>query len=172
VTSLAGPYLSAACLLVIAAAGKMRRPADLSRALRGLRLPAGPTVVRFVAAGEGAIGVWVLASGSAAAAWALAGSYAVFTGVVILAVARGGVLSSCGCFGTADTPPTAVHVAVTAAFAATAAAVALHPVGPAVGVFANGPASGLALVSATAALSAVAYVALAIWPVLRAARVR
>ena len=46
--------------------------------------------------------------------------YAGFTAFVVIALRRGGVLSSCGCFGRADTPPTRAHALVTGAASGTA----------------------------------------------------
>ena len=40
-------------------------------------------------------------------------SYLGFTGFVVLALRRGGAVSSCGCLGRPDTPPTRTHAVVT-----------------------------------------------------------
>jgi hypothetical protein len=56
----------------------------------------------------------------------LAMSYLGFAGFVAVALRRGAPISSCGCFGKVDTPPSAVHVVldlVAALVAATAAVV-------------------------------------------------
>lgn len=159
--ALAGPFLAAAALLVLAGAAKVLDPAPLVRALRSLGLPGGPLVVRLAAAAEVVVGVAALLTGSRAAALAVAASYALFTAVVVRGLLRGGVLASCGCFGRADTPPTRAHVAVTAAAALVAGAVALRP--------APAPWSP-ALLASTAALVATAYLVLAVLPLLTAAR--
>ena len=79
----------------------------------------------------------VLAPGRVTAAL-VAAAYLVFTAFVALARHRGGVLGSCGCFGRPDTPATGAHLVLTAALAATAAAVALSP--PATGWSGQAPA--------------------------------
>ena len=170
----AGPFLAAAALLVLAGAAKAADPLPLVRALTsaGLsgRAPRLAPWVRVAAAGEAALGVWAIASGSRAAALAVAGSYAGFTGFVLLARARGGVLASCGCFGKADTPPTVTHAVVTAAAAAVALAVAVRPYGDLSGLLAGSPAGGVALLAATAAVAVTAYAVLAVLPLVEAAR--
>ena len=150
VDALAGPYLAAAALLVLAGAQKLRDPKPLVRALRsvGLRLPA--PVIRAAAAAELALGVAALTTRSALVAAGVAASYAAFTGFVLLARAKGGVLASCGCFGKADTPPTRTHAAVTGGLALAAAGCA------------GAVTITLPLVAAAAAVAATAYVALAV----------
>ena len=53
--------------------------------------------------------------------------YAGFTAFVVIALRRGGVLSSCGCFGKADTPPTRAHALVTGAASVIGAARGRRP---------------------------------------------
>ena len=173
--ALAGPYLAAAGLLVLAGVPKVADPAPLVRALRsaGFTVPPAPgaLLVRGFAAAEVVVGVWaVLAPGRLAAALAAA-AYAVFTAFVALVLTRGGVLGSCGCFGKPDTPPTRTHLALTAVAALVAAAVALDPPADAWG----GAASTSALVT-TAGLAVVigflAWMALAVLPTTTATAVR
>jgi len=128
---LAAPYLAAAALLVVAGAPKVVDPMPLVRALRstGLRapLPVARALVRALAVGEVVVGIAaVLVPGRVTAALVCA-AYLGFTGFVGLALSRGGVLESCGCFGKADTPPTRAHLAVTALLAVAAAALAAGP---------------------------------------------
>jgi hypothetical protein len=126
---LAAPYLAAAALLVVAGVPKVADPMPLVRALRSTRLPAGGPLVRAFALGEVLVGAAaVLVPGRATAALVCA-AYLVFSGFVGLALARGGVLESCGCFGKADTPPTRAHLAVTALLAVAAGALAVAPPG-------------------------------------------
>lgn len=167
VLALAGPFLAAAVLLVAAGAAKVRDPRSLVRALRSVGLRVPPWVVRAGAAAEVALGL-AAAGGSRPAAAGVAVSYLLFTGFVLVALRRGGVLASCGCFGRADTPPTRVHASVTGALALVAAAVAVRPVGGLAEVLAGTPA--VPLLAATAALTAVLYLALALLPLLQAGR--
>lgn len=152
---LAGPYLAAALLLVLAGAQKVRDPRPLVRAARSVGLAVPAPAVRLVAALETALGLAALTTGSALVAAGVALSYAAFTAFVLLALARGGVLASCGCFGKDDTPPTRTHAAVTGALALVAATAP------------TGAALTLALLSATVALAVTAYLALAVLPLVR-----
>jgi len=168
--ALAGPYLASAALLVAAGGGKLIDPLPLVRALRSARLPASRHVVRAVAAIEVVVGAAAVLQGSRGAAVAVALSYAAFTGFVLLAGRRGGVLASCGCFGKADTPPTATHVVVTGALAVVAGAVVVRPLGTLRDLLAGQPGSGLPLLVAAAAVAATAYLVLALLPLVQVAR--
>lgn len=164
--ALAGPYLAAAALLVAAGAAKLLDPLPLVRALRSVGLPAPHLLVRAGALVELVLGLAAIVTGSRVAAAGVALSYAVFSVFVLVALRRGGVLASCGCFGKADTPPTATHVAVTAALAAVAAAVASQPLGRVDELLAAQPGHGLPLLVATAAVAVTGYLVLALLPLL------
>ena len=168
--ALAGPFLAAAVLLVAAGCLKVVDPAPLVRALRSVGVGVPPGAVRAAAAGEVVLGAAAIATGSWVAALGVALSYAAFTGFVLLALARGGVLASCGCFGKQDVPPTRTHAAVTAGLALAAAAVEARPVGRLDEVLGGSPAAGLPLLVATAAVAATCYLALAVPPPLAARR--
>ena len=164
--ALSGPYLASAALLVVAGGAKLVDPLPLVRALRSVGLPAPRLAVRVVAAGEAGLGLAAIVTGTALAAAGVAVSYAAFTGFVLLALRRGGVLASCGCFGKADTPPTLLHVAVTGALALVAAAVTTSPLGGLGALLAAQPGGGLPLLVATAAVAVTAYLVLALLPTL------
>lgn len=162
--ALAGPFFASAVLLIAAGATKLRDPVPLLRALRSVGLRAPRLLVRLTAAGELLLGVAALLGWP----WAAAGvavSYAAFSAFVLVSLRRGGVLSSCGCFGKDDTPPTGTHVAVTTAAAIVSGLVALQPVD----ALGSG-ADASALVVTTAAVAALAYLVLARLPMLTAAR--
>ncbi|MGI8682088.1 MAG: MauE/DoxX family redox-associated membrane protein [Mycobacteriales bacterium] len=161
---LAGPYLAAALLLAVAGAPKVLRPESATRALASLRLPSSTALVRGLGAAELAIAGAALATRGPLAPGLVAASYAVFSGVVALALVRGGVLSSCGCFGRPDTPPTRTHLAVTLGFAATAVAVAVRPVGRLPEILAGAPMAGLPFLALTSVCVWFAYLALAVLP--------
>lgn len=150
---LQGVVHASAGLLVLAGAQKVVDPLPLVRAARSARVAVPKAVVRALALAEVAVGLACLLSGGRTSALAVATSYAVFTGFVLLARARGGVLASCGCFGKADLPPTRTHAVLTAclALAATTGTPSSVPVTPA------------ALVT-TAAVGACAYLVLAVQP--------
>jgi hypothetical protein len=123
------PYAAAAVLLAVAGVPKVRDPGDLVRAVRSVGMPFGHTTVRVFAVGEVVVAVAALAAPTRVTAGLLAVMYAGFTAFVVIALRRGGVLSSCGCFGKADTPPTRAHALVTGAASVVALLVALDPPG-------------------------------------------
>jgi hypothetical protein len=122
---LAGPYLVSAALLAAGGAAKVVKPAPTATAMSemGVRVPA--VAVRVGAAVELAVAAGALAGAGRPVAVLVALSYLGFTGFVAAALLRGVPLSSCGCFGVQDTPPTAVHLGVNLAAAGVAAAIAL-----------------------------------------------
>jgi hypothetical protein len=168
--ALAGPYLASALLLVVAGAAKVRDPLPLVRALRSAWLPAPVAGVRLLAVAEVVLGLAAVLRGGRVTALLVALSYATFTGFVLVARHRGGVLASCGCFGRADTPPTTGHVVVTGALALLAVGVAAAPLGTLPEVLAAGPSAGLPLVLATVTVAVLVHGVLALLPALRVAR--
>ncbi|WP_432545534.1 MauE/DoxX family redox-associated membrane protein [Kineococcus sp. SYSU DK004] len=162
------PLLVGAALLVVAGVAKVRRPRSTAQALRTQSLPSGTALVRLLGAAELLV-VALALSGSPAGAWALAAAYAGFTAFVVLALVRRRPLSSCGCFGAADVPPTAAHVAVTGALAAVGAAVALTGGAGLGAVLAAGPGPALAVAVSAAVGTGLSLLVLTALPRLRAA---
>ena len=126
---LAGPFAIAAVLLAVGGAAKAVRPRDTAQALVavGLRFPrAFPArvAVRVGGAVEAVVGVAALLVGGPVLCGLVALSYLAFTGFVVVALRTGAPISSCGCFGKVDTPPSVVHVVLDLAFAGVAAAAA------------------------------------------------
>lgn len=158
-----GAYLAAALLLVAAGLAKVRRPADTSIALRRAGLPVPEWAVRAGAAAEVAAGCWAFTSGRAAAGL-VALSYLGFAGFVALALRRGSPVSSCGCFGKADSPPTVSHVVLNLAAAATAAWGAFHAHPDVVSVLRHQPLAGVPLVLLMGAAAYLAYLVVAVMP--------
>lgn len=170
---LAGPYAALAALVVLGGAPKTVRPDATARALASVRLPFGSSprlglLVRLLGAVEVALGVAALTVGGTLPAVGLAVSYAGFAAFVALALARGGTVSSCGCFGTPDTPPTRVHLAVNLAAATAAALVAADPAPRLGSVLAHQPGAGVPFLALTALVTWFAYLALARLPGLTA----
>ena len=114
VPPITAPYLAAAVLLGLAGVSKIARPGGTARALRVAGIPASRGWVRAGAGGELAVAVAALVLPSAATGALVAGCYAAFTVFVLLALRRRWPLSSCGCFGKPDTPPTSSHAALNA----------------------------------------------------------
>ena len=123
----AGPFLAAAGLLVVAGVPKLRDPLPLVRALRAAGMPVGRHLVRAFAVAEVAVGGWALAAPGRLSAVLVGAAYLVFTAFVARVLVRGGVLGSCGCFGKPDTPATRTHLVLTAAACLTAFAISLDP---------------------------------------------
>jgi hypothetical protein len=164
---LAGPYAAAAALLVVAGAPKTVKPGTTVLALRSVRMPAASWLVRVLGAAEVVIGTAALTVGGRAPAALVALSYAGFAAFVALAMARGGVLSSCGCFGKPDTPPTRLHLTMNLLAAGLAAAVATAPAAGLPAVVADQPLAGVPFLMLTATCVWFAYLALAELPTLR-----
>ena len=122
--ALAGPYAAVCVLLVVGGAFKAMDPAPTVGALRALKLPSRKGLVQFLGALEVGVGATALAFDSRVAAALVVASYAAFTGFVVVALRRGEMIGSCGCFGRADTPPTVTHLAINAGATAVAAATA------------------------------------------------
>jgi hypothetical protein len=153
VAVLAGPFIATTLLLGAGGALKVVRPADTARALRQAGIPASPTVVRVGAAAELAVATAAVVDGSRPFAALVAASYLAFAAFVLVALRRHLPLSSCGCFGARETPPTGLHLAVNLAAAAIAGAVALGLAdGGGLAAIASGTGSSI-LVRATFALS-------------------
>jgi hypothetical protein len=109
------PYLAATAVLGGAGIAKAVRPADTATALR-----AAPALVRIGAVAEVAVATAALAAPGPVTGALVATSYAAFAVFVVVALRRGWALSSCGCFGRPDTPPTVAHAVLNGAAAASA----------------------------------------------------
>ena len=167
---LAGPFLAAGGLLVAGGLPKLRDPLPLVRALRSARLPAGRRSCARWPPPRWSLGVAaVLAPGRLTAAL-VAAAYLLFYRVRRAGPAPRRRPGSCGCFGRPDTPATGAHLVLTAALAATAAAVALSP--PATGWSGQAPAPTALLLGFAGLLAALAYLVLAVLPTTTAAAVR
>lgn len=176
----AGPFLAASALLVLAGAPKVLDPQPLLRALRSVGV-AGPTVrgrllsggvVRVLAVVESSAGVAGLLAPSRVTAVLVVAAYVVFSGFLVLALRRGGVVTSCGCFGKADTPATRTHLALTVLLALAALAVLLAPPAGPVWTSATSTATTLVLLGQAALLTYLAYVVMAVLPLVTSRAVR
>jgi hypothetical protein len=128
--ALFGLYLSSVLLLLGAGTAKTIRPHGTSRALaealEAWPYRRGVWALRLGALCETALATTGIVYPVRAVVALVAVSYAAFALFVLWATLRGGVLATCGCFGTPDTPPTAGHLLInilaTAAAAYTAVA--------------------------------------------------
>lgn len=148
--ALTGPALVAASLLVVAGAMKVVDPAMTVGALRALRLPSSPTLVRVGAAAEVVLGVVAITFGGSVWWWLVAASYLAFAGFVVAALLAGTMVGSCGCFGREDTPPHVVHVVLDLLLAAVAVAAAVQGLGAPLDAIADDPGIGAVVVALSA----------------------
>jgi hypothetical protein len=118
----AAPYLAATVLLGAAGMAKTVRPGDTANALRaaGLSTRPLPALVRVGAGGEAALAVAALVIPGPLTGTLVAAVYAGFAVFIVVALRRGWALSSCGCFGRPDTPPTRAHAVLNVGAAAAA----------------------------------------------------
>ena len=123
--ALAGPYAAAVILLAVGGVLKIRRPHHTSNALDAVGLPHSVRFVRAFGIAEVGVAAGALTAGHEVFAFLVGLSYLAFAGFVLLALARGGAVATCGCFGEPDTPATPVHVVLDVAAATVAFAVAL-----------------------------------------------
>jgi hypothetical protein len=111
-SAFAGPFAIATCLLALAGFAKAMQPAATAGALAALGLPHRRWLVRAGGSAEALVAFAALVTGDATLAILVAMSYAGFALFVAAALYRGTPLSSCGCFGKIDTPPSPMHVAL------------------------------------------------------------
>lgn len=158
VPAITAPYLAAVALLGLAGVSKLARPNDTARALQLAGLPASRTWVRVGAAGEIVVAGAALVAPGALTGALVAGCYAAFTVFVAVALRRRWPISSCGCFGKPDTPPTRSHAALNAG--ATACAVWWSAAAPSnlIHAFAHENWHGSALTLETAVVALLAFV--------------
>ena len=119
----------------------------------------------MLAVGEIGVAMGALAGGGRNAWLLVAGAYLGFACFVVFAMSRGGAVSSCGCFGAPDTPPTLIHVLLTASASALAFATAVgHPPGPVLDALADMPLLGLPFLLATGCCVWFAHAAVTVLP--------
>jgi len=128
-SALAGPFTIGCALLVAGGCAKTVRPRDTANALRAVGFPGGARNTRFIVRVGGALEAVVGAAALLTGQWWLSAlvalSYCTFAAFVARALRTGRPISSCGCFGKVDTPPSGVHVVLDTAFASVAAAAAV-----------------------------------------------
>ena len=166
---LAGPFLAAAGLLVVAGVPKVLDPLPLVRAMRTAGLPVHRHLVRGFAVAEVALGAWALIAPGRYAAGLVAAAYLGFTAFVARVLTRGGVLGSCGCFGKPDTPATRTHLGLTALAALTALAVA---VAPPTGAWSDVDAATVTTAGFAVVLGFLAWMVMAVLPTTSPAAIR
>jgi hypothetical protein len=131
---LSGPFLAISILLAVAGLMKLYRPGFTTGALRAAGLPASDGLVRLLGVAEIVVGIGAVAAGGTVWAVAVGLFYLGFTVFVLIALRSGAPISSCGCFGSPDTPPGIGHVILDLAAAVVAFVSAVDPPGPWVGL--------------------------------------
>jgi hypothetical protein len=126
--AVAAPFFVAAGLLAVAGFAKLRDPAPLARTVAAVGLPQGRLVARALGGCEVCVGVLALTYPRPSTALALASMYASFAAFLAYLIARKIPVSSCGCLGQRDAPPTLLHVVLNLGAVGTAVAVALLPI--------------------------------------------
>lgn len=158
----------AAVLVALGGVAKALRPTDTANALRGVGLPIGPSAVRLGGAVELVIGASAIARGDRLGAALVAASYLLFAGFVTVALVRRAPLATCGCFGKADSPPSALHLVIDVAAVLAALAVVIDPGVGIADVVADQPLAGVPYLVLVATGVALAYAALTSLPRLMA----
>lgn len=125
-----GPVMALMLLLLIAGIQKILDPTSTSGALRAAGLPSRRVLVRLLGASEVVVAGWWVVMGGPLPALGAALLYAGFAWFVVNALVRKLPVSSCGCLGSADTPPTMVHVVMNSVAASILFVAAIIPVSP------------------------------------------
>jgi hypothetical protein len=120
--------------------------------------------VRLFGATEAIVAVGALTTGYPVFALLVGLSYLAFAAFVLLALTRGGAVSSCGCFGEPDTPATVGHVVLDVAAAVVALAVAAGGGSDWRGFLADQPLGGAPFIILTATCTYLGYLALTVLP--------
>ena len=115
--ALAGPVVVVSALLALAGAMKIAQPASTAGALRAMRLPSTPAMVRALGVVEVVVALAAGITFERPLLALLAAMYLAFAAFVAAALAADTPLQSCGCFGRADTPPSVVHLGLNLAAA-------------------------------------------------------
>jgi hypothetical protein len=162
--ALSGVYVAIVGVLVAGGALKAARPADTANALSALGVPVGRWVVRAGGGAEAVLGIWALAVGGWLPALLVGVSYLAFGAFVGVALLRRAPISSCGCFGGIDTPPSVLHLLVNL-LAASAALVVAADGGPSLATILTGqPELGVPLLVLSAVTAYLVFLALALLP--------
>jgi hypothetical protein len=161
-----GWFFLSAALLLVSGGAKLADPAPTSGALRVAGLVSGSGVVYTLAVAEIATGAISLLAGGAVAGWAIAVLYGGFGWFVAFALRRHIPISSCGCFGKVDTPPSVVHLFLNAAGMAGGVWAALSHSPSLISVLGGQPVAGLPYLAFLAAGTYAAYLLLTALPML------
>lgn len=124
-----GLVISFMALLALAGTYKLADPTSTAGALRAAGLPGSVSLVRVLGAAEISVGVVGIVWGGPYSSLAGVALYAGFLVFVLEALRRRLPISSCGCLGATETPPTMAHVLVNTAAVITLLIGAFSPIG-------------------------------------------
>ncbi len=133
-----GPATALMVLIMIAGAQKLIDPSSTSGALTAARLPGSYPIVRALGVAEILAGGAFLVVGGRMVAAVGATFYAGFAWFVGYALVKDLPISSCGCLGASETPPTVVHVVMNLFALAVLIIAVIIPVGPLGGTVGQG----------------------------------
>ncbi|MCB0995683.1 MAG: hypothetical protein KDB21_11365 [Acidimicrobiales bacterium] len=138
-----GPFLIASLLVAVGGAAKVVAPTSTTRALAGVGVPTRAWMVRALGVTELALGALAAPIGGRILPGLVAVAYVCFALFVVVALRAGDRVASCGCFGSATTPPSRLHVAVNLVCAGVAAVAAAADLDPLADVLADQPLVGV-----------------------------
>ena len=162
-TALAGPFLIVCTILGLGGVAKLVAPLPARQALRALGIPAPIAAVRLLGLSEVALACAAFFSGGPILPMVVGMAYSAFAAFVVLMLRRDAE-TSCGCFGSAATPPSWLHVVVNLASAGVAfGAIGIDSLATIVG---DQPAAGVPLLCLVAVGSYGLYLLLTALPVL------
>ena len=118
-TALVGPFLIVSVILGLGGVAKLASPIPARRAVRAVGVEAPLFAVRLLGATEIGLAVAAILKGGTLLPIAVGMAYIAFAAFVVLLL-RTSAGTSCGCFGSASTPPSALHVIINLASAGVA----------------------------------------------------
>ena len=145
VSAVTVPWLAACAVLGVAGIAKLRRPEPTMGALRAAHLPSRRAVVLVLGGAEVLLAITATTSGWAGLAVAVAVLHLGFAAFVVATLRRGGMLQTCGCFGSPDVPAGPIHVVVDLAVVVVALAAAAGEPGTLQGLLTGGTEGIVAL---------------------------
>jgi hypothetical protein len=154
---MAAPFLASAVVLVAAGGAKVVRPDDTARALRAAGWRIGRNTIRAGAVGEALVGLAACLFPGPLTGALIAVTYSAFAVFVVVALRRGWPLSSCGCFGQADSQPSYLHAGLNVAAAAVAIWWSATAPSGLASVFSRQPGLGIPLLFTVFVIAGLAY---------------
>jgi Methylamine utilisation protein MauE len=157
-------FFAVASLLIVSGVAKLKTPGPARAALGVLHLPSRPSIVRGVGLVEIGIGMWCLFGPSATSALLLALLYAAFAGFIAVLMRSANRVTSCGCVGGRDSPPSLVHFVVNTVAAAIAAVLATAPPAGVLATAARLPVGGVPFLVGTGLIAYLAHLTVTYLP--------